>query len=305
MNWAPHPFTLRQLQYVVAVAELLSFRRAAERCHVSQPSLSAQILQLEAALGVQLFERDRRRVLPTAAGSVVIDRARELLLLADDLGHAAKQASNPLEGELRIGVIPTISPYLLPKVAPALRKAFPKLRVKWTEDRTPNVSRALHAGELDAAIVALEAELGDVEVEELAKDPFVIATAPGNPLGEKKTPANAAELRQADMLLLDEGHCFGEQAVAFCSKAKAHELEYRATSLSTLAQMVASGAGVTLLPELAVATEASRAGLRVRPFVAPGPARTVVLVWRKRSPISGALRELAAVLRRAYPRLRS
>ena len=297
----PHAFSLRQLQYVVAVADGLSFRKAAAACHVSQPSLSAQLAQMEAGLGVRLFERDRRRVLPTAAGRELIERARQILLGADDLGAAAQRAGDPLAGTLRLGVIPTISPYLLPSLTPALRAAYPRLRSIWIEDKTETLMQSLQAGTLDAALLALEAEIGDLEREIIARDPFVLVTPLAHPLGAKRAPAAPAELRDAGVLLLDDGHCFREQALAFCAHAKAHELEFRATSLSTLAQMVAGGAGVTLLPTLSLATEARRAQLAVRAFVRPGPHRTIALVWRKSAPISSALRRLAATIRGAYP----
>ena len=297
----PHPFSLRQLQYAVAVAESLSFRKAAAACHVSQPSLSAQLAQLEEALGVRLFERDRRRVLATAAGKELVERARRLLLEVDDLVASARRAGDPLAGTLRIGVIPTISPYLLPSATPALRSAWPRLTTVWVEDKTEILVRSLDAGILDAALLALEAEIGDVEHAVVADDPFVLATRPDDPLGTKTTPAKAAELRDASVLLLDDGHCFRNQALAFCSGAKAHELAFRATSLPTLAHMVAAGAGVTILPQLAVPTEARRAGLRVRPFATPVPHRTLALVWRKRSPLAPALRKLASTIRAAYP----
>jgi LysR family hydrogen peroxide-inducible transcriptional activator len=301
MKLAPHPFTLRQLQYVVAVADALSFRKAAEACRVAQPSLSAQLAQVEAALGVRLFERDRRRVLVTSAGRAFVERARRLLVDADDLVDEARRASDPLAGTLRLGVIPTISPYLLPAVAPALRAAFPALTLVWVEDKTSVLARSLEAGQLDGALLALEAELGEVEHEVIAKDPFVLATPLGHPLGKRRSPAALSELRGAAVLLLDDGHCLREQALELCGSARARELELRATSLATLAQMVAGGTGVTLLPALSVPTEARRAELEVRPFAAPAPARTVALVWRKRSPLGEALRRLAGAMRRAWP----
>jgi LysR family transcriptional regulator, hydrogen peroxide-inducible genes activator len=301
MSLPPHPFTLRQLQYAVAVADALSFRKAAERCHVAQPSLSAQLAQLEDALGARLFERDRRRVLLTAAGRELIERARRVLRESDDLVEHARRAGDPLAGTLRVGVIPTLAPYLLPAVSPALRAAFPRLRLLWVEERTQPLVQQLDAGALDAGLLALEADIGDVEREVIGRDPFVLVTPRGHRLARKTGPASASDLNDEDVLLLEEGHCFGEQALAFCSRARAHELEFRATSLSTLAQVVAGGAGVTLLPQLAVATEAKRADLHVRPFAQPAPARTVALVWRKRSPLAAPLRQLAATMRAAYP----
>ncbi len=300
MNLKPPPFTLRQLQYAVAVADSLSFRKAAESCHVSQPSLSAQLAQMEEALGVRLFERDRRRVLVTAAGRKIIERARLILRETGDLLEFAHRSVDPLSGILRIGVISTLSPYLLPRLTAALREAYPRLTVLWAEDKTDVLMQSLRGGALDAALLAIEAHIGNVEHEIIGSDPFVLATPAGHPLGAKASPAKATELKGANVLLLDDGHCFREQALAFCAKAKAHELEFRATSLSTLAQMVAGGAGITLLPEIAVATETKRAELAIRPFAQPVPKRTIALVWRSRSPLGPALRQLAATARTAY-----
>jgi LysR family hydrogen peroxide-inducible transcriptional activator len=302
MRLSPLSLSLRQLQYAVAVADTLSFRAAAERCHVAQPSLSAQLAQLEDALGVRLFERDRRRVLLTAAGRDLVERARRVLQEADDLVEAAARAGDPLSGRLAIGVIPTISPYLLPAAAPALHKAYPRLTVVWREEKTADLVRAVREGTLDAALLALEAEIGDVEREVIARDPFVLATPPRHALGTASGPARVADLRDAPVLLLDDGHCFRDQALAVCSRARIREGEFRATSLSTLSQMVASGAGVTLLPQLAVPTEAARVGLRVRPFTEPTPHRTIGLVWRRSSPLTGALKQVATTIRSAYPR---
>lgn len=299
MRQAPHPFTLRQLQYAAAVAETLSFRRAAERCRVSQPSLSAQLAELESGLGVRLFERNRRKVLITPAGEALVRRARELLVGADDLLLAAQAAVDALSGTLRVGIIPTIAPYFLPRVTPLLRRTFRNLAVTWIEDRTQALMRALGAGDLEAAVVALEADLGEVEQEVLGKDAFVLAASPLHPLARKASPVTMAELRGAQVLLLDEGHCLREQALELCAASKAREMEFRATSLPTLVQMVAAGRGVTLLPALAVHTEAGRAKLAVRRFAPPAPHRTLALVWRPRSALASALRKVADVLRRA------
>ena len=301
MKLSPWPFTLRQLQYVVAVADTLSFRVAAERCHVAQPSLSAQLAQLETALGVRLFERDRRRVLLTAAGRGLVERARGVLRETADLVEAATRAGDPLNGRLQIGVIPTISPYLLPTAAPALRRAHRHLTVVWREEKTAELVRNLQAGTLDAALLALEADIGDLEREVIARDPFVLATPLRHPLGAKAGPMALAELRDEPVLLLDDGHCFRDQALAACSRTRVRESEFRATSLSTLAQMVAGGSGVTLLPELAVATETARTSLRVRRLADPAPRRTIGLVWRRGYPLAGALREVAATIKAAYP----
>jgi LysR family transcriptional regulator, hydrogen peroxide-inducible genes activator len=298
----PHAFTLRQLQYALAVAEELSFHRAAERCHVSQPSLSAQVAELETSLGVRLFERDRRRVLVSKRGAELLAPLRHALVAADALAVAAKEGADPLSGDLSLGVIPTVSPYFLPSVTKALRARFPRLKLSWTEDKTATLVKSLAEGRLDGAVVALEAELGPVEHELLAKDHFLLAAAPGHPLLAGTSPLTRRDLAGADVLLLDEGHCLREQALEFCSHTKARELEFRATSLPTLVQMVAGGAGVTLLPELAVSTESPRAGVEVRAFADPAPERSIALVWRKQSALVEALRAVAVVMRKAYPK---
>jgi LysR family transcriptional regulator, hydrogen peroxide-inducible genes activator len=304
VRWSPHPCTLRQLQYVAAIHETRSFRQAASLCGVSQPSLSAQVAQLERMLGVTLFERTKRRVLPTPAGEELLGRTRDLLREADDLAEAAARLADPFAGSLRIGVIPTISPYLLPDIAPVLRARHPKLRIRWIEDKTPALAARLHAGDLDAALVALEAELGDVAHETIGHDPFVLAVPLGHPLGAGHRPATPRDLAGKEVLLLDDGHCFREQALAWCTRAHAEELDFRATSLATLTQMVAGGAGVTLLPALAVPTETRRGELRIRPFANPAPGRTIALVWRRNTPLAAALQTVATTIRTVYARLR-
>lgn len=295
-----HSFSLRQLQYALAVEDTLSFRSAAEHCHVSQPSLSAQLAALEDALGVRLFERDRRRVMVTVAGVPLLGRARKLVLAADELTEAARRGREPLSGPLRVGVIPTISPYLLPSLTPALRGRFPGLSLRWVEDKTPVLMQRLHQGSLDAAVLALEADIGEVEHTLIGKDPFVLVAPRGHPLARAK-PADRRELKGQSVLLLEDGHCFRDQALSFCTQARAEELEFRATSLPTLIQMVAGGAGITLLPALAVATEARRGRLIVRRFKAPEPSRTIVLVWRPSSALGGDFAVLGAAMRGAYP----
>jgi LysR family hydrogen peroxide-inducible transcriptional activator len=303
MRWSPHPISLRQLQYLVAVADARSFRQAAALCAVSQPSLSAQIAQLERALGITAFERTRRRVLVTTAGAELIARARDVLREADDLTEATARLADPFAGVMRIGVIPTISPYLLPEIAPVLRTRHERLRIHWTEDKTPLLAARLHAGDLDAALVALEADLGDVVHETIGHDPFVLAVPLGHPLGVRTTPVSARDVAGTSVLLLDDGHCFREQALAWCARARTEELDYRATSLPTLTQMVADGAGVTLLPTLALATETRRSALRVRPFASPVPGRTIALVWRHGTPLAPALRAVALTIKGVYARL--
>lgn len=296
MRPAPYPFTLRQAQYAVAVADLRSFRRAAELCRVSQPALSSQLAGLEEGIGARLFERDRRRVLPTPAGAQIVDRLRRLLVEADDLVDAARPLADPMTGALRLGILPTIAPYLLPDAVRGLRKGFPRLSLRWVEDRTAALVSALRAGDLDGAVVALESDVGGLEHAEIGRDEFVLAVPRGHVLSRSQGPVRAAELDGEPVLLLADGHCFRDQALAFCSRAGADELGFRATSLSTLAQMAAGGAGVTLLPRLSVPIENRRGALVVRPFAPPVPARTLALVWRPRSPLAPALKPLAAAL---------
>jgi LysR family hydrogen peroxide-inducible transcriptional activator len=303
MKLAPHAFSLRQLQYAVAVADARSFSEAARRCRVSQPSLSAQIAQLEDGLGVRLFERDRRKVLLTRTGERVLERGRLVLREIDDLVDLAQRSADPLAGTIRLGVIPTVSPYLIPCIRPALRRDYPELTLLWIEDKTEVLLRKLGAGDIDAALLAVEAEIGDVEREVVGHDPFVLAASARHPLMARTSPVKLSELESESVLLLDDGHCFRDQALAVCSGARVQELEFRATSLPTLAQMVADGTGITLLPQLAVATEAKRARLSVRPFADPVPGRTIALAWRRRSPLGAALKRMAGTAREAYAAL--
>ncbi len=293
-----HDLSLRQLEYIVAVADTLGFHKAAAACHVSQPTLSAQVQLLESVLDVRLFERDRRRVLVTAAGEDIVARARRVLLETEDLIAAATRAQTPFAGTLRVGVIPTLAPYLLPEVTPAITKRYPELGLVFQEEKTADIVKSLAEGTLDAGIAALEAELGDLAHAELARDDFVVALPKDHPLTKKKQ-LGLDELEAERVLLLDEGHCFREQALSLCAKAEADVASFRATSLATLAQMVSSGAGITLLPALAVPVENRRGQFEVRPFAKPVPRRTIVLVWRKSSPFGAAFEELAGVLARA------
>jgi LysR family hydrogen peroxide-inducible transcriptional activator len=298
MTVSAHDLSTRQLEYVVAVAETLGFHKAAERCHVSQPTLSAQVKQLEDLLGVRLFERDRRRVLLTAAGAIVVTHARRVLLQIDDMIATAKELTEPRSGTFRIGVIPTIAPYLLPDVVPAVRERFPKLQLVFREEKTDAAVADLREGRIDAGLLALEADIGEWASGHVTDDPFVVALPKGHPLARKKRVA-PSELEDEKVLLLDEGHCFRAQALSVCEGAGTKETELRATSLSTLAQMVSSGAGVTLLPQIAVAVENRRGQLEVRAFTAPAPHRTIALIWRPQSPFSETFRELANVFRSA------
>lgn len=296
VEYATHPFTLRQLQYLVAVADTRSFRAAAELCHVAQPSLSAQIAQVESSLGVTLFERERRPVLVTSAGEALIARARILLRGADDLFSAAKAFEDPLAGTLRLGIIPTISPYLLPEAARALRKEIPNLELLFVEDKTQVLVQKLERGEIDTALLALEADLGELETLPIARDAFVLAVAKGHRLAKRKQAVKLSELHGESVLLLDDGHCFRDQALSYCERARIEELGFRATSLATLAQMVAGGRGVTLLPALAVPIENRSGDLTILRLTAPEPFRTLGLAFRSGSPLKARFERVAEVI---------
>jgi len=288
--------SLRQFQYVVAVADTLGFHKAAARCHVSQPTLSAQVQQLESVLGVRIFERDHRRVLVTGAGADIVARARRVLLEADDLLAVAARLNDPFAGTLRIGVIPTVAPYLLPEVMPKVGAKYPKLSLLFREEKTADIVRELAEGTLDAGLLALEADVGECAHADIATDPFVAALPKGHPLARKQR-VDVADLEGENVLLLEEGHCFRDQALAICNRVKATETPFRATSLATLAQMVSSGAGITLLPSIAVPVENRRGQLEVRPFTKPVPGRTISLVWRPSSPLANVFTALAKTLR--------
>jgi|KBSMisStaDraftv2_1062788.scaffolds.fasta_scaffold00553_2 LysR family hydrogen peroxide-inducible transcriptional activator len=295
--------SLRQLEYVVAVADHLGFRRAAEACHVSQPSLSAQVIQLERALGVRLFERDRRRVRLTGAGEELLVRARRVLATARDLVDASLRLADPLAGPLRLGVIPTVAPYVLPSVVPPVARTHPRLQLLIREGRTAELIRELHAGTLDAALLAHGAELAGLAEERVADDAFVLATPRGHPLARRRA-VGVEELAGHEVFLLEDGHCFRDQVLPLCARGGAHEAGFRGTSLSTLAQMVGAGAGVTLLPMLAVATENRGKQLDIRPFRGTRPGRQLVLASRSGGARAAAIRAIAVVMREAWPRPR-
>ena len=296
----PSDLTFRQLEYLVALADTLGFHRAAERAHVSQPALSAQIQQAEAILGAQLFERNQRRVLLTPAGAVVVARARRVLREAEDLLASARLFADPFQGSWRLGLIPTVAPYLLPEILPAIRQAHPALRLLLREERTPVLVRELQSGAMDAAILAEVPDLGDLVRRPLAEDPFLLAAPRDHPLARRRR-ITLADLDQVPLLLLEDGHCLRGQALAFCAQGGAREADFRASSLATLMQMVAGGMGVTLLPALCAPMEGSRANLALRPFVRPAPGRRLVLAWRAGSALAGALETFAGEVKAAWP----
>lgn len=300
MDPTPLPFTLRQMQYALAVAETRNFRRAADLCAVAQPSLSSQLAALEHSLGVALFERGKGGVRVTPPGRALLARMERILAEGRELGQEAHTFLDPFAGSLRLGIIPTLAPYVLPFLVPALREAFPRLLPLWTEAHTDTLVAALQKSELDGAILALEAELGDLEHLVLGRDPFRVCLPVNHPLAKRKQALQEKALEGERLLLLEDGHCLRGQALAACGRARIEELGYRATSLPTLVQMVASGAGITLLPRLAVATEAARASVVMRPLAEPVPFRTLALVWRRGTFAEGALRRLGPVAAKAF-----
>jgi LysR family hydrogen peroxide-inducible transcriptional activator len=226
----------------------------------------------------------------------MIGRARAVLLAARDLGETARQHGDPLRGTIRIGVIPTVCPYLLPEVAPSLRKRLPDLQVIWSEDKTPSLLEQIAAARLDAAIVALDDRVSHLEQAAIGDDPFVLAARPGHRLVKRHGPATPEVLEGATVFLLEDGHCFRDQALAVCGAAGAQEAQLSATGLSTLVQMVGAGEGVTLLPKLAVPVENRRGQLAVRSFKSPAPMRRLVLAWRKGSALKRTLEAVATEL---------
>jgi len=290
---------LRDLEYLVALAETRHFGRAAERCHVSQPTLSTQLRKLEEYLGVALVERQPRRVALTAAGEAVVARARHMLRDADDIRSLARASQDPLSGSLKVGLIPTLGPYLLPRAAPKVAKALPKLQLMLHEYQTaPLIERTL-AGELDLAILALPADTKGLVTRSLFREAFLVAMPASHRLAGKKR-VKATDLEDEKLLLLEEGHCLRDQALEVCAHVGTDEQDFRATSLETLRQMVAAGLGLTLLPSLAaVGPFASARGLAVRPFAPPAPSRMVGAAWRRSSSRGEAIRAVCDIIARA------
>lgn len=300
---AAHDLSIRQLQYVVAVADTLGFHKAAERCGVSQPTLSSQVQKLEEVLGLRVFERNRQRVFLTKGGEAVVAHARRILVDVEDLIATAGAAKDPFAGTLRIAVIPTIAPYLLPWVTPAIASAWPRLRVALVEEKTEDLLASLRDGAVDAGLLALVDGMDDLDHAVVLEDPFVAALPKGHPLAKKKTVA-LADLDETPVLLLEDGHCLRTQALALCQRAGATEADLRATSLATLVQMVSAGMGVTLLPTIAVGVENRRGQLAIRPLAGKRQGRTIGLAWRRESALADPLRALAKVMTTASAKLR-
>lgn len=275
---------LRDLRYFVALADTKHFGKAAERCYVSQPTLSAQIKKLENYLGVQLIERQPRRVTLTETGARILPIARRMLQESDEIVSLARNEHDPLAGKLKLALIPTIGPYLLPLLTRKLRKQLPQLKLMLYEYQTQPLLDKLRAGDVELGIIALPVPMDGLEARELYDEPFTVAV-PNNSELAKKSHVKLDDLSGETLLLLEDGHCLRDQALDVCSRVDVRENEdYRATSLETLRQMVAAGLGVTLLPELATRGPfGSGQGLAVRTFSKPVPSRTVGAVWRKSS----------------------
>ncbi len=273
---------LKDLRYLVAVADTRHFGRAAERCFVSQPTLSAQLKKLEQYLGVQLIERQPNNVALTDAGEQIVARARHILAACEEVTTLARAQRDPLAGRLRAALLPTIGPYLLPLVAQPLHRALPHLELYLHEYQTEPMLAKLKSGELDLGVLALPVDLEGLEARELYVEPFTVALPAQHRLA-KRERVHADDLEGETLLLLEEGHCLRDQALAVCSRAGLGERQdFRATSLETLRQMVATGAGITLLPQLATQGAYGNArGVTVLPFARPVPTRQIGAIWRK------------------------
>jgi LysR family transcriptional regulator, hydrogen peroxide-inducible genes activator len=292
---------LKDLRYLVAVADQRHFGRAAARCFVSQPTLSAQLKKLEQSLGVQLIERAPNAVSLSAVGEEIAARARRIIEASDEVVELARSHQDPLAGRLRLALLPTIGPYLLPRVAPLLRKALPRLQLHLYEYQTAPMLERLHAGQLDVGILALPVELEGLESRELYREEFLLAVPERHRLAAHER-VRVADLKDETLLLLEEGHCLRDQALEVCSRVGVRDSQdFRATSLETLRQMVAAGAGVTLLPELA-GRGAYRSGrVALRPFARPTPVRHIGAVWRKTTPRRAAIDALCGLIAQHAP----
>jgi len=288
---------LKDLKYLVALADTGHFGKAAARTFVSQPTLSAQLKKLEEYLGVKLVERQPKNVQLTDVGKQVVVRARRMLEEGDEIVALARSNTDPLAGKLKLALIPTIGPYLLPRIMPRIRKALPHLSLMLYEYQTEPLLKHLRDGEIDIGIMALPVSQDGLESWKLYDEAFTVAIPNNHPLGEKST-IKVQDLKGQTLLLLEDGHCLRDQALEVCSRVDVHEAEdFRATSLETLRQMVIAGLGITLLPENAVdAPFGSQRGMTVRHFAKPAPTRTVGAVWRKSSTRTAAISELCKVV---------
>ncbi|MEY2908182.1 MAG: hypothetical protein RLZZ602_705 [Pseudomonadota bacterium] len=293
--------TLKQLKYLCSVAENQHFGQAAKACFVSQSTLSAGIQELEETLGVSLVERNNRNVLLTTIGKDVVDRAHDILVDVEDLVSMCAAAGEPFSGKMRLGVIPTIAPFLLPRLLRKLRSEHPDFKLFIREDLSQNLLDALYAGELDVLLLALPFPAENVDVMSLLDDDFLLASPPEHPLSRKKN-VRTTDLKGESLLLLEDGHCLREHALEACKLRDSQiSIPYQATSLSTIVQMVANGIGITLLPSMSVeAGITAGTDLVVQPFDQPGVAREVGLMWRKKTPRQTEFRMLGEFVRSCH-----
>ncbi|WP_375427061.1 hydrogen peroxide-inducible genes activator [uncultured Sphingomonas sp.] len=292
---APYPPTLKQLQYLVALLDHGHFGRAAAACFVTQSTLSAGLRELETLLGVSLVERTRRVVRFTPLGETVADKARRVLREADELGELARASGRPLSGDLRLSVIPTIAPFILPQVLPRLRRDYPTLRLFLREEPSGSACEALGAGRADCVLLALPYACGDVTAQALFQDRLFVAF-PGD--GRDAPPTlRPGDIDETQLLMLEDGHCLTEHALAACDRPELRgHARMLGTSLHTMVRMVEGGLGVTMLPEMALAAGIlDGTGVAARPLDAPHAARTVALAWRRGSPRERDFRLLAEV----------
>jgi LysR family transcriptional regulator, hydrogen peroxide-inducible genes activator len=289
---------LRDLSYLVALAEHRHFGRAAEASFVSQPTLSTQIRKLEDELGVALVERTPRKVLLTETGREIARRARGVLSQVDEIKAIAQRTRDPESGTIRLGIFPTLGPYLLPHVIPRLRDRFPRLELLLREEKTEQVLHMLREGTLDAGILALPVHDDSLHTEFLFEEPFVLAVPTGHPLSGRSC-LRMDDLAEQNLLLLEDGHCLRDQALEVCHLAGAGEKSgFRATSLETLRQMVSANVGITLLPSLAVKPPvAQSSNVELIEFEAPAPSRRIAMLWRKSSAMTPFFEALAEVVR--------
>jgi len=285
----------RDLQYLVALSDHRHFGRAAEACFVSQPALSMQIKKLEETLGIKLLERNNKSLLLTEAGIAVTERARVIINQVSEMRDLAKLAKDPYSGELKIGIIPTLAPYLLPLIIPFLSKEFPKTSFYLIEEQTGNLIDKLKSGKLDAAFLALPVMETSFSTSLLFEEEFLLAVPNNHPFAKRKT-ITQNDLDKQNVLLLEEGHCMREQTLAVCHKMKATETQnFRATSLETLRHMVAAGSGITLMPKLA---QQLNANISYIPFAAPKPVRSIGLCWRFSTAKNVLLEEMTTRIRK-------
>ncbi len=297
---------LRSLEYLVALADHRHFGRAAEVCYVSQPTLSAQIRKLERELGVELVERHPRGALLTPAGEAIVERSRRILGDAEGIRQIARLHEDPAAGTMSLGIFPTLAPYVLPHAMPIVRTRFPRLSLMLVEEKSDVLLRQLQTGQLDIAMLAAPIDTRGLHEELLFDEDFVIATPKGHALAttadaprDPAEPVSTTALVGERILLLDEGHCLRDQALSVCNLAGADDHHgFRATSLETLRQMVASGAGVTLLPRLAVSPPVTPSpDIDLIELRAPRPSRRIAMYWRETSPFADFLPQLADAFR--------